>query len=96
MWAGGRMTWYNDNPLIIGHKASASSTLATIEKKGFDAPHKTPMIFVSQKIDFTMEGKKDPSVVEERSHVYLSNNADADKGIRAGVIVHDFIHLSPP
>jgi hypothetical protein len=96
MWAGGRMTWHNNNPLIIGQKANAASTLATIEKKGFDGASKTPMIFVNQKIDITMEGGKDPSVVEERAHVYLSSNADVNKGVRAGVIFRNFMHLSRP
>lgn len=83
MWAGGRMTWNNDNPLIIGQKATAASTFATVEKKGFDDSSKTPMVFVNQKIDYIMEGGKDPSVVEERAHVYLSSNADVSKGARA-------------
>jgi len=79
MWAGGKITWHNDNPLIIGQKATAASSLATIERKELQAPSKTPMIFVNQKIDFTMDGGKYPSVVEERTHVYL---ADVTKGVR--------------
>lgn len=88
------MSWHNDNPLIIGQKATTASTLATIEKKGFDGSSKTPMIFVNQKIDLTMDGGKHPSVVEERAHVYLSSNVDVNKGVRAGVIFHDFMHLA--
>jgi hypothetical protein len=93
MWAGGRMTWHNDHPLLVGRKATASSTLAAIEKKGFDDSSKTPMIFVNQNINFTLEGGKGPSVVEERAHVYLFSNADVNNGVRAGVIFHNFVHL---
>lgn len=88
------MTWHNDNRLIIGQKATAASTLATIEKKRFDGSSKTPMIFVNQKIDFTMDGRKYPSVVEERSHVFLSSNADVNKGVRAGVCDLSSFHAS--
>ena len=95
MWAGGRITWHNDNPLIIGQKATATSALATIEKKGFDGPSKAPLVFVNQKIDFTMGGKH-PSVVEERTHVYLPSNVDVSKGIRAGVVFHNVMHPSRP
>ena len=95
MWVGGKMFWHNSNPLIIGRKATAASTLATIEKKGFTDSSKAPMIFVTQKMDYTMEGEKSPSVTEERAHVYLSSNADVNKGVRIGVIFHDFMSFVP-
>jgi len=91
MWAGGKITWHNDNPLIIGQKATAASSLATIERKELQAPSKTPMIFVNQKIDFTMDGGKYPSVVEERTHVYL---ADVTKGVRVGVLFQFYAYFS--
>ncbi|RDB20529.1 Mesaconyl-C(4)-CoA hydratase [Hypsizygus marmoreus] len=81
MWAGGKITWDPENPLIIGNKATARSTFASIEKKGFEDPQKDPMLVVTQKIDITMKGMQKPSVTEERSHVYLST-ADTKKAAR--------------
>ncbi|RDB21417.1 Mesaconyl-C(4)-CoA hydratase [Hypsizygus marmoreus] len=82
MWAGGKMTWDLENPLIVGGKANANWSIGAVEKKGFDDPKKDPMVFVNQIIDITLVGKKKPSVSEERSHVYLSTAADSKKSIR--------------
>ncbi|KAJ7282101.1 hypothetical protein C8J57DRAFT_1299481 [Mycena rebaudengoi] len=57
MWAGGRMFWDNDNPLLSHKGASASSTIASVEKKGFDKGN--PMIFVNQRIEVTMASNND-------------------------------------
>ncbi|KAE9391644.1 hypothetical protein BT96DRAFT_959515 [Gymnopus androsaceus JB14] len=69
MWASGKMTWDNRNPLLIGEKATATWTVDSVQKKGFDMGK--PMLFVNKRIDFTMVGKSSPSLVEERVHVYL-------------------------
>ncbi|KAF6765240.1 hypothetical protein DFP72DRAFT_799475 [Ephemerocybe angulata] len=69
MWAGGRIKWDVDNPLISGVKTKSESSVLEALKKGFEKGR--PMVFVTQEIKYTMEGKKTPSVVEERQHVYL-------------------------
>ncbi|KIK57787.1 hypothetical protein GYMLUDRAFT_45978 [Collybiopsis luxurians FD-317 M1] len=69
MWASGKMTWDPNNPLLIGERATATWTVDSVQKKGFDKGK--PMLFVNKKIDFTMAGKSTPSLVEERVHVYL-------------------------
>ncbi|KAG5635757.1 hypothetical protein H0H81_010177 [Sphagnurus paluster] len=73
MWAGGKITWDPENPLIIGRKARANWGIDTVEKKGFDDPQKKPMVFVNKRIEITMDGDSRPSVIEERSHVYIPN-----------------------
>ncbi|KAF8077909.1 hypothetical protein FPV67DRAFT_1557342 [Lyophyllum atratum] len=72
MWAGGKITWDPENPLIIGNRATATWGIDAVEKKGFDDPSKNPM----------MDGKARPSVSEERSHVYISNAANIKKVVR--------------
>lgn len=62
------MTWNKDWALKVGEKAAAVSTVANIEKKGFEAGN--PMIFVKQRIEVTVEGRSEPAMVEERTHVY--------------------------
>ncbi|KAF7289465.1 MaoC-like domain-containing protein [Mycena chlorophos] len=69
MWAGGRMRWSPDDPLVVGSRATSHSSIGAVEKKGFDGG--SPMIFVKQHIEVTTDGQATPSVVEERSHVYL-------------------------
>ncbi|KAJ3725914.1 hypothetical protein C8R42DRAFT_603199 [Lentinula raphanica] len=69
MWASGKMTWDNNNPLLIGERAKATWTVDSVQKKGLDTGK--PMLFVNKRIDFTMVGKGTPSLVEERVHVYL-------------------------
>ncbi|KAJ7582659.1 hypothetical protein C8J56DRAFT_955398 [Mycena floridula] len=78
MWAGGAMTWDVTNPLLIGESATAMSTLASVKKKGFDGKG-TPMLFVSQKIDYTMIGKHLPSLLEMREHVYLPEPSSGNR-----------------
>ncbi|KAJ7230683.1 hypothetical protein GGX14DRAFT_584271 [Mycena pura] len=70
MWAGGRITWDSRNPLLVGTSAVSTSTIDSVEKKGFEKG--SPMVFVTQKITVTMDGNSAPSLVEERSHVYLA------------------------
>ncbi|TFK29974.1 hypothetical protein FA15DRAFT_580890 [Coprinopsis marcescibilis] len=69
MWAGGKMTWDVENPLIVGVKSRSSATLSHLLRKGFE--RNKPLVFVTQKIQFFKEGKTTPSVVEERQHVYI-------------------------
>ncbi|KAJ7740942.1 hypothetical protein DFH07DRAFT_838540 [Mycena maculata] len=68
MWAGGRMAWDAENPLLVGERAVSTSTIESVAKKA-------SMLFVNQKIEITMAGRTRPSVVEERSHVYLAESA---------------------
>lgn len=70
MWAGGKITWNANNPLIIGKPTIAVSTVSSTEKKGFEKGN--PMVFVTQNIQFTQEGQQTPSVTEERAHVYFN------------------------
>ncbi|KAJ7102991.1 hypothetical protein C8R43DRAFT_1092253 [Mycena crocata] len=82
MWAGGRMYWDAQNPLLVGQSAVSTSTVASIEKKGFEKG--SPMILVTQNIKVTLAGKPQPSVVEERSHVYLADSIPVNKVPRDG------------
>ncbi|KAF8166627.1 hypothetical protein K438DRAFT_1685540 [Mycena galopus ATCC 62051] len=81
MWAGGRMTWNPLNPLLVGDRAVSTSTVDSVDKKGFDTG--SPMVFVKQKIEITREGQTAPSVVEERSHVYIAESVAVSKVPRA-------------
>lgn len=72
--------WWNTSPggaLRVGDVAHAVSTITSVEKKGFDSDLASggahPMVFVKQRIEVTAEGREEPSVVEERSHVYLAS-----------------------
>jgi len=71
------MSWDAKNPLLIGESAVSTSTVESIEKKEFDKG--TPMVFVNQKIEVTMAGQARPSVLEERSHVYLADSVAVNK-----------------
>ncbi|KAL4067978.1 hypothetical protein J3A83DRAFT_3785394 [Scleroderma citrinum] len=80
MWAGGTMQW-NTNPaciLRVGEKARAVSNVASVEKKGFgpddEGANAKPMVFVTQRVEITTEDRSRPSVIEERSHVYLASS----------------------
>lgn len=87
MWASGTMRW-NPNPggaLSVGDRAHALSTIASVEKKGLDAANTHPMVFVKQRIQVTAQGHKEPSVVEERSHVYLASRGSR-RGAREGMM----------
>lgn len=78
------MSWNKKHPLLIGRKATASSRIASVEKKGFDDVGKRPMLFVKQRIDITMTGMDQPSVLEERSHVYFCDRMNTNNKIRKG------------
>ena len=67
MWAGGKIRWDTNNPLIIGKTTISISTVSSTEKKGFETGN--PMVFVTQNIQFTQEGKETPSVTEDRKSV---------------------------
>ncbi|KAG2157163.1 hypothetical protein DEU56DRAFT_722641 [Suillus clintonianus] len=73
MWAGGTMTWNKGAELKVGEKATAVSTVSKVEKKGFEVGK--PMIFVKQRIEVTVQGRNEPGMVEERSHVYQASVA---------------------
>ncbi|KAL0581700.1 hypothetical protein V5O48_000282, partial [Marasmius crinis-equi] len=70
MWAGGKMAWNPSIPLLVGEKTESTWWVDSVEKKGFDKGN--PMLFVNKKIEYLMIGKAEPSVIEERMHVYLS------------------------
>jgi hydroxyacyl-ACP dehydratase HTD2-like protein with hotdog domain len=74
LWAGGKITWDANNPLIVGKPTISVSTVSSTEKKGFEKGN--PMVFVTQNIQFTHEGQQMPSVTEERTHVYLQQLAE--------------------
>ncbi|KAG1753443.1 hypothetical protein EDB19DRAFT_1845048 [Suillus lakei] len=75
MWAGGTMTWNKGGELKVGEKANVVSTVAKVEKKGFEVGK--PMIFVKQRIEVTVEGRNKFGMVEERAHVYQPSVATA-------------------
>ncbi|KAF9454526.1 hypothetical protein P691DRAFT_655764 [Macrolepiota fuliginosa MF-IS2] len=78
MWAGGKMTWDNQNPLLIGSRATGRSSVADVKLKGVEKGK--PMVFVTQKIEYGMDGVKGkPSLVEERAHVYFEVKDEEEK-----------------
>jgi hypothetical protein len=76
------MDWNSKHPLLVGERATSSSTFGSVEKKGFDTGN--PMVFVTQKIDLTMAGKSQPSITEERSHVYVAESVSPSNTPRVG------------
>ncbi|KAJ7063339.1 hypothetical protein C8F01DRAFT_1132598 [Mycena amicta] len=70
MWASGLIRWDINNPLRVGEKAVSTSHFGSVQKKAFDTNN--PMVFVTQKIVIAAEGQKQPSITEERSHVYAA------------------------
>jgi len=80
MWAGGKITWNPSHPLLIGSKTTGFSSVGSAQKKGFET--RQPMLFVTQNIDYVMEGTNQPSVREERAHVYLTEFAEKRRVIR--------------
>ncbi|KAI6128277.1 hypothetical protein EDD16DRAFT_1535360 [Pisolithus croceorrhizus] len=77
MWAGGTMQWNTDphSALRVGETARAVSSVVHVGKKGFNTtnPDASPMLVVTQRIEVTANGRTEPSVIEERSHVYLAS-----------------------
>lgn len=69
MWAGGKIQFDTQNPLVIGTPARTSASVKQALKKGFEK--KKPLVFVTQEIQFFKQGKSTPSIVEERQHVYI-------------------------
>lgn len=67
MWASGKMTWNNDNPMLVGSKVEAESSIKDVQLRGFEQDK--PMVFVNQQIEY--ETKKGLSLTEERVHVYF-------------------------
>ncbi|KAJ7777414.1 hypothetical protein B0H16DRAFT_1879473 [Mycena metata] len=76
MWAGGSITWDNDNPLLVGKNAVSSATVPSVEEKVYQS---TTLVYVTQNIEITMEGKTRPSVVEQRSHAYSAAHTEAGR-----------------
>ncbi|TFY65018.1 hypothetical protein EVJ58_g2241 [Rhodofomes roseus] len=76
MWAGGKMKW--NEPLSVGEKVIATSTIASVEKKGFEKG--TPMVFVKQKLEYRRKHAQHAAIEEERSHVYLTAPVDGVPG----------------
>ncbi|KAI0636921.1 hypothetical protein C8Q77DRAFT_1215804 [Trametes polyzona] len=68
MWAGGRMEW--KRPLSVGDKATARATIGAVTKKRFEKG--TPMVFVSQKIEYRKQDSSEVCIEEDRAHVYLA------------------------
>ncbi|KAI8998596.1 hypothetical protein BD414DRAFT_512203 [Trametes punicea] len=68
MWAGGRMEW--KRPLRVGDQATARASIGAVSKKGFEKG--TPMVFVTQKIEYSKRDSDEVCLEEERSHVYLA------------------------
>lgn len=78
MWAGGKMSWDNKDPMLVGSKVHARSSVADVKLKGVEKGK--PMVFVTQKIEYEMDGMKGkPSLVEERAHVYFEVKEDEEK-----------------
>jgi len=70
MWASGKMTWNNDNPMLVGSKVKAKFSVKDVQLKGFEQDK--PMVFVNQQIEYENdETKKGLSLTEERVHVYF-------------------------
>ncbi|KAG1744792.1 hypothetical protein EDB19DRAFT_1694291, partial [Suillus lakei] len=69
------MTWNKGGELNVGKKANAVSTVAKVEKKGFEVGK--PMILVKQRIEVTVQGRNEPGMAEERAHVYQPSVATA-------------------
>ncbi|KAI0670334.1 hypothetical protein C8Q78DRAFT_1079309 [Trametes maxima] len=72
MWAGGRMEW--KRPLCVGDEATAQATIGAVTKKGFEKA--TPMVFVSQKIQYRERKSGAVCIEEERAHVYLAGSGN--------------------
>lgn len=83
MWAGGKMKWNHQSPLLVGSTAKAVSAVAKVDKKNFDGP--SPMVFVNQSIQYSSEAGI--AVEEERSHVYLPQTTmgEIKRGPRLGL-----------
>jgi len=87
------MQWNMDPAcaLRVGEKARAVSRVASVEKKGFGSDDGSasahPMVFITQRIEVTAEGRGEPSVVEERSHVYLASGG-GKRTVRQGTSMY--------
>lgn len=90
MWAGGRMEW--KRPLCVGDRATARATIGAVAKKGFEKG--TPMVFVSQKIEYSKPDSGEVCIEEERAHVYLAVSGNK-RGAREGEPVRLFRRSSP-
>lgn len=69
MWAAGKITWNAKNPLVVGVAATGKSGVSNVVRKKWDEGK--PMLFVTQRIEFSQDGMDAPAIVEERAHVYF-------------------------
>ncbi|KAJ7173695.1 hypothetical protein C8R46DRAFT_991536 [Mycena filopes] len=76
MWAGGSMTWNNDDPLLVGASAVSSATVTQVERKNYS---QDSLVYVTQDIKITLAGKTQPSIVEQRSHAYIQKHVVAGR-----------------
>ena len=71
MWAGGKIEWDTDRPLLVGERVTGTFGIESVQSKGVEQGK--PMVFVNKTLEVwggdRMEGK--PSVREQRIHVYL-------------------------
>ena len=74
MWVGGSIRWSPNRPLIAGIETKSISEVVRVEMK----PGKN-MIFVTQCIKYTRQGESEPSIAEERTHVYLHSRLFSKK-----------------
>ncbi|KAF7323006.1 Histone H2B [Mycena chlorophos] len=81
MWASGRIRWDSSQPLRVGDTAVSTSHFGNVQKKGFETAN--PMLFVTQKIDIAKKGASQPSILEERSHVYMNESTSPSPTPRA-------------
>lgn len=81
MWAGGQMVWHEPG-LHVGDNVVASSTIDSVEMKGLERG--SPMVLVKQKIQYRKEHAHQPAIVEECSHVFLSDPGNK-RVVRKGV-----------
>ncbi|KAF8654170.1 hypothetical protein AX16_003699 [Volvariella volvacea WC 439] len=96
MWAGGSFTWNNKNPLRVKDKGVAKARVVSVQKKGLEGG--IPMAFVKMEYQFMKQGSTVPSLVEDRTHVYLAQGAEVRKTTRDVKVPkrHDFSFVYTP
>jgi hydroxyacyl-ACP dehydratase HTD2-like protein with hotdog domain len=86
MWVGGWIKWRS--PILVGERATEYTELSSAEKKGNDLP----MVFVTKRIRIQVEGKREPALEEERTHVFLHSSMHK-KGVREGAHISRLVEL---
>jgi len=72
MWVGGSVRWERERPLIAGMRATSISEVVQVETKGHEKGR--PMLFVTQGIKYISRDQSEPSITEERTHIYLHSS----------------------